>query len=42
MMEAGGRYRLKVDSVLANWTVRIIQLTPEEAEAYTPKETSPF
>lgn len=40
MMEQSGRFSLKIDAVLANWTVKIIQLTPEEAEAYTPKDDS--
>ena len=38
LFEEGGRFSLKVDSVLSNWTIKIIQLTPEEAEQYTPKE----
>lgn len=42
LFEEGGRYSLKVDAVLANWTVKVIQLTPEEAEAYTPKDKSLF
>lgn len=42
LMDEGGRFRLKVDAVLANWTVRIIQLTPGEAEAYTPKNEPAF
>ena len=42
LMDEGGRFRLKVDAVLANWTIRVIQLTREEAEAYTPKNTEPF
>jgi len=40
LFEDGGRYSLKVDAVLANWTIKVIQLTPEEAEAYTPKKKS--
>ena len=40
LFEEGGRYSLKVDAVLANWTIKVIQLTPEEAEAYTPKKKS--
>ena len=36
-MEEGGRFRLKVDAVLANWTIKVIQLTPEEATLYTPR-----
>lgn len=38
MMNESGRFSLKVDAVLANWTIKVIQLTPEEAERYTPKE----
>ncbi|MEE4294072.1 MAG: hypothetical protein V2I79_08890 [Xanthomonadales bacterium] len=38
LFEEGGRFSLKVDSVLSNWTIKVIQLTPEEAEQYTPKE----
>ena len=40
LMEVGGRFSLKVDAVLANWTIKVIQLTPEEAKAYTPKQKS--
>jgi len=40
LFNEGGRYSLKVDAVLANWTIKVIQLTPEEAEAYTPKKKS--
>lgn len=38
LMSEGGRFSLKVDAVLANWTIKVIQLTPAEAELYTPKE----
>jgi hypothetical protein len=38
LIDQGGRFRLKVDSVLANWSIKVIQLTPEEAKQYTPKE----
>ena len=37
LMDQGGRFSFKVDSVLANWTIKVIQLTPEEAQLYTPK-----
>lgn len=37
LMDQGGRFRFKVDAVLANWTIKVIQLTPEEASLYTPK-----
>lgn len=33
-----GRYRLKVDSSLINWTLRVEQLTRQEAEEYKPRE----
>ncbi len=33
-----GRYRLNVDSSLINWTLRVEQLTRQEAEEYKPKE----
>ena len=38
LIEESGRFSMKVDAVLANWTIKVIQLTPEEAELYTPKE----
>ena len=38
LMEEGGRFRFKVDAVVANWTIKVIQLTPEEAERYTPSD----
>jgi hypothetical protein len=34
-----GDYRLRISATLARWTVRIVQLTPEEAERYTPRKT---
>ena len=37
LFKAGGLYRLRVSSSLARWTVKIDQLTREEAELYTPK-----
>ena len=32
-----GRFFFRVDSTLANWTLRVKQLTREEAALYTPK-----
>ena len=32
-----GRFYFRVDSTLANWTLRVKQLTREEAALYTPK-----
>jgi len=34
----GGRYYLRVDSYLVHWTLKVEELTPEEAQRYTPKE----
>ena len=42
LIEESGRFRLKVDAVLADWTIKVIQLTPEEAEAYKPKNEPAF
>lgn len=35
-----GRFFFRVDSTLAGWSLRVIQLTEEEAELYTPKDGS--
>jgi hypothetical protein len=37
LFRTAGLYQLRISSTLARWTVRIEQLTPEEAELYTPK-----
>ena len=37
LMEQGGRYSLKVDSTVTRWFLKVEQLTPAEAELYTPK-----
>ena len=38
LVEESGRFRFKVDASIANWTLKVIQLTAEEAKQYTPKE----
>ena len=38
LFNESGRFILQVNSSLANWTLRVEQLTREEAETYTPKE----
>jgi len=38
LFHKGGRFMLQVNSSLASWTLRVEQLTPEEAEAYKPVE----
>lgn len=37
LFRSGGLYQLRISSSLARWTVKIDQLTHEEAELYTPK-----
>lgn len=37
MFRQGGTYQLRVTGSLARWTLKIQQLTPEEAELYTPR-----
>ena len=37
LFKQSGRYRFRVDSTLAIWEFRVKQLTPEEAELYTPR-----
>jgi hypothetical protein len=32
-----GRYKLRISSSLARWTLKIEQLSDEEAELYTPR-----
>ena len=38
LFNSSGRFKLRIDSTLARWTVKIIQITPEEAEQYTPRK----
>lgn len=38
LFHSAGLYQLRVSSTLARWSVKIEQLTREEAELYTPKE----
>ncbi len=37
MFKSSGLYQLRISSSLARWTIKIEQLTPEEAEAYVPR-----
>ncbi len=37
LFHTGGRYKFRISSSLARWTLRIEQLTEEEAELYTPR-----
>jgi len=38
LFHSEGLYQLRISSTLARWSVKIDQLTREEAELYTPKE----
>jgi hypothetical protein len=40
MFLTGGRYRLRISSSLARWSIKIEQLTDEEAELYTPRNAN--
>jgi hypothetical protein len=42
LMQESGSFKFKVDASVADWTLKVIQLTPEEAEQYTPKEKLNF
>lgn len=37
LFNEGGRYRLRINSSFTRWHLKIIELTPEEAERYTPR-----
>jgi len=40
MFNESGRYRIRVDSNLIEWTLKVEQLTTAEAEAYTTKKNA--
>jgi hypothetical protein len=37
MFNSTGRYRLRINGSFVRWHLKIVELTPEEAERYTPK-----
>lgn len=37
LIEESGRFKFKVDAAITDWTIKVIQLTPEEAAQYKPK-----
>jgi len=37
LFDKGGTYQLRISGSLARWTLKIKQLTPEEAEGYTAR-----
>jgi hypothetical protein len=38
LFDEGGTYQLRVSATLARWSIKIEQLTDEEAELYTPRK----
>ena len=40
LFETGGVYKLRIDSTLARWHLKVIQITEAEAELYTPRKNS--
>lgn len=40
MFRSEGRFYFRVDSTFAGWTLRVYQLTDEEAALYTPKNAT--
>ena len=42
LIEESGRFKFKVDAAITDWTLKVFQLTPEEAELYKPKEQLDF
>jgi hypothetical protein len=42
LMQEGGRFYFNVDATVSTWTLKVEQLTPEEAELYTPKSPNPL
>lgn len=39
LFEQSGRFYFRVDASMMNWKIKVIQLSPEEAERYKPKES---
>ena len=37
LFDEGGTYQLRISATLARWRIRIIQISAEEAEQYTPR-----
>lgn len=40
LFNTGGRYKLRISSSLARWSIKIEQLSEEEAELYTPRNAN--
>jgi len=37
LFEQAGRYYFRVDASMMKWNIKVVQLTPQEAEQYKPK-----
>ena len=42
LFDQSGRFYFRVDALFMNWTLKVIQLTEEEAKLYTPKSNHPL
>lgn len=42
LIQQGGRFSFKVDATVAYWSLKVEQLTPEEAKLYTAKPQAEF
>lgn len=40
LFEQSGRFYFRVDASMMNWKIKVIELSPEEAERYKPKSGS--
>ena len=38
MFNTSGRYRFRINASFIRWHLKVIKLTPEEAELYTPRQ----
>ena len=38
MFNSSGRYRFRINASFVRWHLKVIKLTPEEAELYTPRQ----
>lgn len=42
LFRESGRFRLRVSATLSDWTLKVEELTEEEAELYTPARSNPL
>lgn len=42
LIEESGRFKFKVDASIADWTLKVIQLTPDEVEQYKPQKQNEY